>query len=192
MFPINDAGIYEKKLLIWDSFKCHLEKSVKVLLLSKNVFTAVIPGGCTSQIQTLDVCINRPFKVKMEDLFDDFMSDQTRHTYTRGGNMRSASNTQLCDMIVSAWNDIEPEIIQNSFKVCGQVPGIEVKDILSFKDGKTCSSGRAKLESLWHLDCDRIDINLLCIKHPEDIVDVDEFQGDNEEDVFVDSSDPLM
>ena len=58
MFPINDAGIYEKKLLIWDSFKCHLEESVKVLLLSRNVFTAVIPGGCTSQIQTLDVCIN--------------------------------------------------------------------------------------------------------------------------------------
>ena len=122
------------------------------------------------------------------------MSDQTKHTYTRGGNIRSASNTQLCDMIVSAWNDIEPEIIQNSFKVCGQVPGIEVKDILSFKDGKTCSSGsgRAKLESLWHLDCDRIDMNLLCIKHPEDIVDVDEFQGYTEEDVFVDSPDPLM
>ena len=71
----------------------------------------------------------------MEYLFDDFIFDQTRHTYTRGGNMRSASNTQLCDMIVSAWNDIEPGIIKNSFKVCGQVPGIEVKDILSFKDG---------------------------------------------------------
>ena len=81
---------------------------------------------------------------------------------------------------------------KNSFKVCGHVPGIEVKDILSFKDGKTCSSGRAQLESLWHLDCERIDMNLLCIKDPEDILEVDEFQGDTEDDVFVDSPDPLM
>ena len=128
----------------------------------------------------------------MEDLFDDFMSDKSKHTYTRGGNMRSASNTQLCDMIVSAWNDIGPEMIMNSFKVCGQLPGVEVADILSFRDGKTCASGRAQLESLWNLDSDNIDMNLLCMKHPEDILEVNEIQGDTDDEVYVDSHDPLM
>ena len=140
----------------------------------------------------LDVCINRLFKVKMEDLFDDFMSDITKHTYTRGGNMRSASNTQLCDMIVSAWNDIEPGTILNSFKVCGQLPGVEVADILSFRDGKTCASGRAQLESLWHLDGDSIDMNLLRIKYPEDILEVDEVHGDTDYEVYVNSQDPII
>ena len=64
-----------------------MEESVKVVLLSRNVFTAVIPGGCTSQIQTFDVCINQSFKVEIKD---------------------SDSNTQWCDTIVSAWNYIEP------------------------------------------------------------------------------------
>ena len=32
--------------------------------------------------------------------------------------MRSASNTQLCDMIVSAWNDIEPKIISKQAIGC--------------------------------------------------------------------------
>lgn len=71
----------------------------------------------------------------MEDLFDDFMADQTQHSYTRGGNIRSASNTQLCDML--AWNDIGPEMI---LKVCGQLPGLEVADIFAFRYGKTFAS----------------------------------------------------
>ena len=69
-------------------------------------------------------------------------------------------------------NDIGSEMIKNSFKVCGKVPRIEVNDIRSCRDGKTCSSGRAQLKSLWYLDCERIDIKLICIKLPEDILEV--------------------
>ena len=89
----------------------------------KNVLSATIPGGCTSQIQTLDVCINRPFKAKMEDLFDDFMGDHSKHSFTKGGNLKSASMTQICDMVMEAWKDITPDIILKSFKVYGQTPG---------------------------------------------------------------------
>ena len=120
----------EKKLLIWDSFKCHTDENIKGVLNHKNVLSAIIPGGCTSQIQTLDVCINRPFKSKMEDLFDEFMADESQHSFTRGGNMRAASMTQICNMVVRAWEDITPDIIIRSFKVCGQSPDTEVGDIL--------------------------------------------------------------
>ena len=69
IFPEN---YHEKKLLIWDSFKCHVEGDVVMDILDKkNIKSAVIPGGCTRPIQTLDVCINNPFKSRMEDLFDD-------------------------------------------------------------------------------------------------------------------------
>ena len=65
IFPQNET---QRSLLIWDSFTCHTDKLTKELLNSKNICSLVIPGGCTGQLQTLDVCINRPFKVRMEDL----------------------------------------------------------------------------------------------------------------------------
>ena len=98
-FPENSEG---KKLLLWDSFKCHTEKTVTELMNSKNIFSAVCPGGCTSQIQTLDVCINHPFKSRMKNLFENFMEDESQHSYTKGGNMRGPSKIQICDMVVMA------------------------------------------------------------------------------------------
>ena len=172
----------QKKLLIWDSFKCHYEKSVKQLLHGQNIFSAVIPGGCTSQVQTLDVCINRPLKARMEELYDDFMADETQHTFTKKGNMRAPSMTQMCNMVATAWEGITADIILRSFKVCGQMPDCQVSDILAFRDGKTCSGGREKLETLWDVDPARIDLDLLTMKDPDDTVDVNLNNVSEEED----------
>jgi len=35
---------------------------VSTLLSRNNVTSAVTPGGCTSKVQPLDVCLNKPFK----------------------------------------------------------------------------------------------------------------------------------
>ena len=53
----------------------------------------------------------RPFKSRMEELFDEFMADESQHSFTRGGNMKAASMTQICNMVVRAWEDITPDII---------------------------------------------------------------------------------
>ena len=45
-----------------DAFEAHKTKQVKRLLKVENADLAVIPGGITSVLQPLDVCLNKPFK----------------------------------------------------------------------------------------------------------------------------------
>ena len=54
---------FQKRLLIWDSFKGHISDSTKKVLKQKKIDHAVIPGGCTGLIQAPDVVWNKPFKV---------------------------------------------------------------------------------------------------------------------------------
>jgi hypothetical protein len=56
-------------MLVYDSFRGHIVNSVKNRLMEKNTNIAVIPGGCTSKLQPLDVAINKSFKSKVI-LFD--------------------------------------------------------------------------------------------------------------------------
>ena len=189
-FPTKDNG---KKLLIWDSFKCHVAEEVKKLLHDKNVMSAIVPGGCTGQVQTLDVCINQPFKSRMEELFDEFMCNDSMHTYTKGGNLRAPSKTQLCDMIVKAWETISPDMVVKSFKVCGQAPNILVSNILTLKDGKACEEGRQKLENLWKFNVNSINLMLLEPKEQDDVANVDLVESIEEDDYceLPDPEDPL-
>jgi hypothetical protein len=52
-------------MLILDSFRGHIVNSVKNRLVEKNTNIAVIPGGCTSKLQPLDIAINKSFKSKV-------------------------------------------------------------------------------------------------------------------------------
>uniref|UniRef100_U9T5N0 DDE-1 domain-containing protein n=1 Tax=Rhizophagus irregularis (strain DAOM 181602 / DAOM 197198 / MUCL 43194) TaxID=747089 RepID=U9T5N0_RHIID len=49
-------------MMVYDSFRGHLEDSIKEKFKENNVNLAVIPGGLTSICQPLDVAINKPFK----------------------------------------------------------------------------------------------------------------------------------
>lgn len=53
----------DRALLVLDSFTAHKTDAVKKAMRKVNVVPAVIPGGCTSKLQPLDVSINKPFKV---------------------------------------------------------------------------------------------------------------------------------
>ena len=99
------------------------------------------------------------------------MADESQHTFTKGGNMRSASKTQLCDMVVKAWGEITPVMVMNIFKVCGQMPGCNILDILPFSDGKACAEGRSKLECLWDFDPSMIDLDLLEVKASVEVME---------------------
>ena len=57
------GGLLRKRsLLVWDSFNAPLTDEIKALLSQHNTNLVVIPGGLTSTIQPLDVCLNKPFK----------------------------------------------------------------------------------------------------------------------------------
>ena len=131
-------------LHIWDAYRCHTAPSVKLDLKNSNVDMAAIPGGCTGVIQAPDASWNKPFKAALTEEFDNFMEFGEK-TYTKGGNMRAMSMMQMCDAVVRSWEKITPEIIKKSFIVCGQVPDPKASEIISFKEGKICHGGLARL-----------------------------------------------
>ncbi|CAG8433156.1 9557_t:CDS:2 [Diversispora eburnea] len=54
-------------LLVLDTFRGHLTDVVKRRFDEKNTNLAVVPGGLTSKLQPLDVCINKSFKNKYRE-----------------------------------------------------------------------------------------------------------------------------
>ncbi|KAK6166628.1 hypothetical protein SNE40_023276 [Patella caerulea] len=67
--------------------------------------------------QPLDVSINKPMKVKLRQLWSDWMAGD-EHTYTKGGARRKPDLNVICSWIVEAWKSIDPEMIIKSFKKC--------------------------------------------------------------------------
>ena len=63
-------------LLVMDSFSAHITTSVRSELERINAFPAIIPGGCTSKAQPLDVVINKPYKDRVQQCWTLFMQDK--------------------------------------------------------------------------------------------------------------------
>ena len=68
-------------MLILDSFRGHMTDEVKKTLQHQKTDLIIIPGGLTSILQSLDVCINKPFKASMTDLYTQWM-EKNKHSYT--------------------------------------------------------------------------------------------------------------
>lgn len=135
---------FTSRLLIWDSYRCHISEAVQEDRRRKKIDVAVIPGGCTGLIQAPDVSWNRPFKTSMRNQYDEWLRSGEK-TYTAAGNVRAVSKSQLCDMVVKAWEDLSSDIIVKSFQCCGLVPQPVVDDITCFKEGRPAASGRDAL-----------------------------------------------
>ena len=56
--------LYTKKpktLLIVDSFSAHTDAAFTLLASKKSINLVIIPSGCTSEVQPLDMYLNKPF-----------------------------------------------------------------------------------------------------------------------------------
>ena len=65
-------------LLVLDSFRAHLTNSVKVAFAKVNTTICVIPGGCTSVLQPLDVSLNKPFKACIRQSWSEYIQQQVQ------------------------------------------------------------------------------------------------------------------
>jgi len=101
-----------------DSFEGHKTDSIKNIALSDKTDLAIIPGGLTSIVQPLDVCINKSFKDRLREKWNIWMSSG-QFTYTKGGNLRKPEYNVICKWILEAWAEIPKEMIIKSFKKCG-------------------------------------------------------------------------
>ena len=53
---------FAPRLLVWDTYKCHMTNGVKEALRQASDDAALVLGGCTKYIQAPDVSWNKPFK----------------------------------------------------------------------------------------------------------------------------------
>ena len=53
---------FNKRLLVWDAYRCHTSEAVRAHTSRLNVHTAIVPGGCTKFIQAPNVVWNKVFK----------------------------------------------------------------------------------------------------------------------------------
>jgi hypothetical protein len=58
-----------RNMPILDSFHGHTTEEERKILKSRNMDQAIIPGGLTSMLQPLDVCINWPFKDALKEQY---------------------------------------------------------------------------------------------------------------------------
>ncbi|GBC35010.2 pogo transposable element with KRAB domain [Rhizophagus irregularis DAOM 181602=DAOM 197198] len=106
----NNNRSRDPTMLVYNSFRSHLEESVKAKFHDNNIDLAVIPGGLTSICQPLDVAINKPFKDNLRKEWHLWMANDGAGE-TTAGNLRRAK--------YSAWKNISNETIINSFVSCG-------------------------------------------------------------------------
>ena len=67
-------------LLVFDTFTGHLIDDVLASLAENNKSYVLIPGSCTSKIQPLDVCLNKPFKTYIHGAWEEYMVCQAQST----------------------------------------------------------------------------------------------------------------
>ena len=99
-------------ILILDTLKAHTAPEVTDLLDDLGVSWHVIPGGCTSLVQPLDVGVNKPFKDRCKKLWWEWIEN--------GGIGRSIFNKpkrlDIGTWIEKAWDDLPADIIRNSWR----------------------------------------------------------------------------
>ena len=66
----------KKSLLVMDTFSAHCSDEIISLLSKHHTRVALIPGGCTSKLQPLDVSLNKPFKQVCRQKFETYCRSQ--------------------------------------------------------------------------------------------------------------------
>lgn len=89
---------------------------------------AVVPGGLTSQLQPLDVSINKPFKALMREEGNKYMCDENQHEVTNSGRLKRPGVSKVCQWIKTLWDSVNEDIVIKSFKKCGISNALDGKE----------------------------------------------------------------
>lgn len=109
-----------KALLVIDSFSAHMTEEFIDEAKANNIDVAIIPGGCTSKIQPLDVCLNKPFKSVLRNKWLEYIESLVEHD--PNPSRLITPTKQLCTEWIKAGLDLlkeKEEMVKKSFLVCG-------------------------------------------------------------------------
>ncbi|XP_063173330.1 pogo transposable element with ZNF domain [Candoia aspera] len=113
----NQSG---KGMLVLDCHRTHLSEEVLSMLSSSSTLPAVVPAGCSSKIQPLDVCIKRTVKNFVHKKWKEQAKEMADST----------CDSDILLQLVLCWlaEALEvisdcPELVQQSFLVASVLPG---------------------------------------------------------------------
>ena len=85
-------------LLVCDQFKAHVTESTKRPATILKTHLPVIPDGLTSQLQPLDVSVNKQFKGFMHEEWAKW-AEATTHHVTPAGRVKRPSISNVCEWV---------------------------------------------------------------------------------------------
>ncbi|XP_060249137.1 pogo transposable element with ZNF domain isoform X4 [Meriones unguiculatus] len=116
----HTACQHSKGMLVMDCHRTHLSEEVLALLSASSTLPAVVPAGCSSKIQPLDVCIKRTVK----NFLHKKWKEQAREMAD------AACDSDVLLQLVLVWlSEVlgvirdSPELVQRSFLVASVLPG---------------------------------------------------------------------
>lgn len=121
MAHVRGTGSKES-LLTLDRFSAHISESSTKKFSENNVHTCVIPGGCTSILQPLDVCLNKPFKCHLRKSWQEYMLVEMEKLGNSGKTkVPPPSRQDIVNWIAIAWKALKAkkDQITKSFVVTG-------------------------------------------------------------------------
>ena len=98
-----------------DQFKAHVTESTKRLATKLKTHLAVIPGGLISQLQLLDVSVNKPFNGFMHEEWAEWTEVPTHHV-TPAGRVKRPLISNVCGWVKNSWQQVKSETIVKSLK----------------------------------------------------------------------------
>ena len=99
--------------LIIDDYTSHKVAIVLKEIRNLGCIVSILPAGSTSQIQVLDVGVNKPFKDNLKRKWVFFMTNENP------GNEKNISRQMLSHWIVESFSEISSECIKRTFNKLG-------------------------------------------------------------------------
>ncbi|CAI7850740.1 unnamed protein product [Closterium sp. NIES-53] len=105
--------------LVLDSYRGHLTKEVKARFAVLNIVPAVIPAGCTADVQPLDVSVNKSFKASVRQQYQSWFEADGMNILTPAGNIKKPPPAVVLKWISRAWKAVPADLIKKAFLTCG-------------------------------------------------------------------------
>ena len=150
------------KLLIADVHKAQKTPAI-VDKLKRECKTEVVlvPPGCTSLVQPLDVSFNGEFKAVIDELQTKHMHDNLEQ-YVQNSLSASARRVLITKWVGAAWSQVsqKKEMVQRAFKKCGisvsidgsEDAAINIRGLEEYTVRSTVSESESEEEDLFELD----------------------------------------
>ena len=146
----------QRALLVLDSFSAHLTPAVKRKFKEINTVPVVIPGGCTSQVQPLDVCLNKPFKSHIRHYWSEYVISESRSLLPYQ-KVRPPTKQLVASWVSAGLRELQekPDMVSRSFAACG-IAGSKPADMrpTELLEGQDCSDSEDEHDNPFTDDCE--------------------------------------